>query len=266
VRDSANISLTSSWGYAENITLKKKSMLWNNPRVEWIELPDSSVGMGNLSIYHENDQLSVRNVTWNRPCSPVGAPISIRLVHDWFSYFIGKTRLILEFFSNGSVSIDHIVMSSKWPEHLPYNQSFSFTSNFPLSVWFEFVDYLEDNQSYSWQSWVYDSPEGGWVDQWGFLSTLTIEWNATTQKVITEMVDNDSGSGDRIYVTPTTSAFIKRLLNISDDIIAKTILVEAETTETTESTPLSPKIVVFSAFFVLVLFRKKRKFFGGAFR
>ncbi|MFX0125382.1 MAG: hypothetical protein ACFFAE_17265, partial [Candidatus Hodarchaeota archaeon] len=240
-----NISVHSSWGYNETITVFPSY----EPQIYWISTPESSKRTGNVSFFVENnlEALYSYNVSWTLPPTPGEEPIKLTLVYDWFEWWVGASQLTATFAANGSVSINHSILEygyGPYPEYLPYNQSFSILSNISHDKWNELMSYLKENSAYRWQSWEYRTPTAV-ADGGGYKNTITITWNSTTQLTISKMRDDDSDSGRRICTTSVASKFQNLLLDLIHDLIAQYFdqsVYSIVTIESSSTTPIKPVV------------------------
>lgn len=206
-----NVSINTTWGAAIDIKITPISIS-ETPYIEWIQVPDTMIGTGNVSISVDNALKAIHSISWEKLPTTSDLPLSVSVSYEFFSNWAGQTQLDATFWANHSVSINHTIIYSYIPKDLPYNRSFSFTSFISDNGWTEVVQYLQINNSYRWQSWSYQSPTGGIVDGGGYKISLIIQWNATYQCMIIRMVDNDNGNGARIYTTSTAVLFQNLLL------------------------------------------------------
>ncbi|MFX1535863.1 MAG: hypothetical protein ACFFDI_16735 [Promethearchaeota archaeon] len=221
--EEVNISFMMSWDTYINQTLNYSSSYSLNPYpyVLWVELPNSSHGSGIVSIYVNDILNTTHPITWQKNPSINQAPKSIKLVYNWYSFWIGAGLLTANF-TEDSVHITHKILSKSTNSgYMPYNRNFDITVPFQESDWQVLINYLIENDSANWQTWDFDSMGFAMCDGGGFRADIKIEWNEGLSTTFSLEKDDDTCSGKRTYCVPKAAIFSEILHNKTDEIISQ---------------------------------------------
>ncbi|MFX1253387.1 MAG: hypothetical protein ACFFCZ_17395 [Promethearchaeota archaeon] len=221
--EDVDISFVMSWDTHVNETLNYSSSYSLNPYpyVLWVELPKSSHGSGNVSIYVNDILNTTYPITWQKNPSINQAPKSILLVYNWYSFWVGSGVLTATFTEN-LVHITHKILSrSTNSQYMPYNRNFDFSVPFQESDWQVLTNYLIENDSANWQTWDFESMGSAMCDGGGFRADITVEWNEGSSTAFSLEKDDDTCSGKRTYCVPKAAIFSEILRNKTDEIISQ---------------------------------------------
>ncbi|MFX0091750.1 MAG: hypothetical protein ACFFBD_08300 [Candidatus Hodarchaeota archaeon] len=220
--DVFNLSFSTSWGDMINKSIDYSSTYAPFPDIMWIDLPNSSSGAGNVSIYINNSLENTYPITWQKNAQISQEPEKITLVFNWYSFWVGATELIAEF-TKTSVHISHTVLrrDSVGVEGMPYNNNFDFKDPFSESEWQLLTNYLIANNSINWQSWDLKNWGIGMCDGGGFRFDVTIDWNDSLSTKYSQERDDDSCSGKRTFCLPQAAIFNELLLEKTNKIISQ---------------------------------------------
>ncbi|MFX0062220.1 MAG: hypothetical protein ACFFC7_08520, partial [Candidatus Hermodarchaeota archaeon] len=221
--EEVNISFMMSWDTHVNERLNYSSVYSLNPYpyVLWVELPNSSHGSGNVSIFVNDILNTTYPITWQKNPSINQAPKSITLVYNWYSFWVGAGLLTATFTEN-SVHIIHKILSRHTnSEYMPYNRNFDITVPFQESDWQILINYLIENDSANWQTWDLENIGYAMCDGGGFRADITIEWDEGSSTAFSLEKDDDTCSGKRTYCVPKAAIFSEILHNKTDEIISQ---------------------------------------------
>lgn len=226
-----NVTIDTSWGNTSEKTLESPDQA--KSIYEWVFLPNSTKGAGNISVTLSNQLNKNYTVYWERLMQPSSPPITISFTSRKFSYWNGESILSSQILSNGSINIKHTLLEGHGPMEIdwfPYADNFTYSITLNSSVSSTLQECLIINDAINWQSWEY-LPNAAYGDLGGWERSLEINWNNSYQTTCHQMVDNDSGLNTRILTTRRTAKFFGMLMTILNDSIEE----KAKLTETTTS-------------------------------
>lgn len=238
-----NFSITTSWGFSCNKTLEEKL----DPYLVWVRInSDLITSTGLVDIIIENGTSYQYDVTWDFSQIIEKEPINISLHYFYSCYWSGRTYLRADMCSNGDFILAYSVDTTNIAPVRPYPEDFSFKMN-NQSLWTELISNLNGNTT-SWSSWKfpplnYSGPRMAMCDGGEWTQRVTIHWNDGTNTSYLEMVDDEDGTGERIYTQPDASNFNEKLMEIIDDLVTEY-----------EEKPATFRIRFPSFFFILVPF------------
>jgi hypothetical protein len=253
--DPINYTITSSWGLTLNGTKNRSS----EPHLIWLSLPEnSSEGQGEVTVRLNNQLNETHAVTWKRK-KMSSSPVEIQLSYRWSSGWVGGSLLTVRLSEDRTINVQHEILGLSREEvrkSLPYNESFSFLSEVSVQEWLELMNYLLKNDALNWQSWTYPPVNtehfiAEWYDAEKVETSVQIIWNDTTAVTYTEMVDNLSGTGKRIYVPPATANFNDIMLNLTDKMITSYFQSQTGTSSPVTTEDIIPFIFVISSLVAL---------------
>ncbi len=217
-----NYLIQTSWG-------KSYSGIsdYGNPFLIWINTPKTPIsGSGTVSLYIESEFYFNKSIFWNQPVIENLEPVNISFKYNWFSFWVGKTFLKVSLSETHLSHFYYEIITNYYnrTKDMPYEEEFRFSTNINLSDWKMLTNELVENQAYNWQSWNFPPDNytgliGGMWDGGGYHLVVSIEWNDSTISEYTNYVDNDGGTGERIYSNQDASIFSELLLSISDKYI-----------------------------------------------
>ncbi len=217
-----NVTINTSWGFFSSLLIFP-SLTDSEPFLFWIETPDSppseeQTGFVSLSINGSN--FFTYDIMWVRYYQDLEELTRMELTYEWYLND-SESRTFLEaiYFDDCTVLIDYEVIAGVPPSLYPYNRSFSFTVTFDSAVWTLFENYLQVNSSRDWQFWIYSPSHTGLLNKGGTILSLRTQWDGSIDYIWTT-IDNDSGTGQRIYVSLCAKYFFESLLNYTYEIIS----------------------------------------------
>ncbi|UCE12371.1 MAG: hypothetical protein JSV04_09225 [Candidatus Heimdallarchaeota archaeon] len=282
--DGLAVYINTTWGEEINQTLG--SIDRSHSDYVWVNLPETSPGGGNVSIILDHNLVLNESVSWARFQNPTHDPFSLTIEYNWFRYWLGSTLLTASFSNNGTVEVNYTILHvshyNDYPnETLPYYPSFYFSTSMTPSEWQLLIGHIQASDAINWQSWDYFPPAYTMGDLGGWKTTLTINWNESSQTRYSTMMDDDSSPNQRIITTQDAQEFQDLLLAKTEELIAG-YLVNSTTSEpsttpevnTTTSefsstskvnittTPFQSPGLVFTSLlvslFVVILWRRKK--------
>lgn len=232
----------------------------------WVQLPLTTKGTGNVSIFTNNIFYDNYQVEWKRFADPGNPPVSFTINYNWFRHWAGKTQLQATFFKNSTISIKHSVisinaMNPSAKTDLPYNQSFTFQTTLLNTEWNNLSRFLLLNNAVNWQSWNYTPLCVNYGDLGGWKMELSIDWNMSYKTVIESVIDDDSGSNNRILVSSSASEFQNQILSIVTSHIQNYLTTTSTSTST--STPGNTLIFQIICLITFICLIRRRRVISG---
>lgn len=163
-------------------------------------------------------------------------PIAIEFTHEEYGFWWGKTNLKAILWNNGTAHIIYTILSDTGSLDLrPYETEFDRVIPDAILNWKNFVMQGNLTSALHWSSWDAGCGAEGvetctstW-DGGGFEDNLKIEFLNGSIGSSTHLIDNDSGTGNKIISTPEAIAAQSYVYDQVRDIIAAHNLTEPVT-------------------------------------
>ena len=221
-----NYSIVTSWGFIAN----KNVYTTSNPHIRWIQIPsDPESSSAIVSIFTNNEFRKNYTIEWDLHSNSSLLPEKISYYYFESCYWVGSSAQSAIFTPDGRLKIVYEVNDKRInSKALPYQQDFSFSVN-DKNIWSSLSSYLLSHYSVGWRSWNFPSenytgPIVAMFDGGEYTEVITIDWNDSSSTRFRRKVDDDGGTGARIYTSPDAEEFIDRISNYVKDYSGNYIL------------------------------------------